>query len=126
ISREVDLIEEIVRLNGYDNIQGECLQGPMQPGTLDPYEHLRRKFGDFFATRGYHETINYSFVDPSFQQALLEHKEAMTILNPISSELAQMRVSLAPGLLASMIYNLHRQQTGMKLFEIGVAFMVSE
>ena len=74
-------------------------------------------------TRGYHETITYSFVDPKLQALFYPDSVTMDLLNPISSELSSMRVSLWPGLLASMIHNSHRQQTSIKLFESGVVFV---
>lgn len=119
---DVDLIEEIIRLYGYDNISGEKMIATVSAGTINPLELLSMKMANFFAARGYHETISYSFVDPELQTALYPDVPALTLLNPISSELSQMRVGMLPGLIASMIYNIHRQQTVIKFFEHGVVF----
>lgn len=80
------------------------------------------RIAQLFRARGYNETISYSFVDPELQQELYPGVETMQLLNPISSELSQMRVGMWPGLLASMIYNIHRQQTAIKFIENGVIF----
>ena len=119
---DVDLIEEIIRLYGYDKISGEKMIAAVSAGTINPLELLSMKIANFFAARGYHETISYSFVDPELQTALYPDVPALTLLNPISSELSQMRVGMLPGLIASMIYNTHRQQTVIKFFEHGVIF----
>ena len=123
IALDVDLIEEIVRLYGYDNIACEKMVVPVTSGSMNPLELLQAKLTQFFMTRGYHETITYSFVDPKLQALFYPDSVTMDLLNPISSELSSMRVSLWPGLLASMIHNSHRQQTSIKLFESGVVFV---
>ncbi len=122
IKLEVDLIEEIIRLYGYDKMSGERMVAMVQAGTINPCEELTTRIARLFTARGYHETISYSFVDPEIQQALYPNAQTMQLLNPISSELSQMRVGMWPGLLASMIYNTHRQQTAIKFFENGVIF----
>ncbi|MBA2656645.1 MAG: phenylalanine--tRNA ligase subunit beta [Tatlockia sp.] len=122
IRLEADLIEEILRLFGYDNISGEPMIAAVQAGKINPLESLTMQVADLFTARGYQETISYSFVDPELQQELYPDKESMQLLNPISSELSQMRVGMWPGLIASMIYNIHRQQTAVKFFETGVIF----
>ena len=124
IALDVDLVEEIIRLYGYDNIQSNPATTTLKLGEINPSEQLSTKLASFLTGRGYHETISYSFVDPAFQEAIFPGKETMQLLNPISSELSQMRVSLWSGLLASMIHNSHRQQTRIKLFELGVVFDV--
>jgi phenylalanyl-tRNA synthetase beta chain len=122
ITLEVDLVEEVVRLFGYDNLVAEPILTSMQAGTVNAYEQLSIQMSAHLKSRGYHETISYSFVDPQLQEALYPSVESLQIVNPISSELSHMRVSLWPGLLASMIYNIHRQQTAVKFFESGVVF----
>lgn len=119
---EADLVEEIIRLYGYDKIPGTRMISQVQAGGISSSEVMIGRIAPFFTVRGYQETINYSFVDPELQQVLYPDVEAMQLLNPISSELSQMRVGLWPGLLASLIYNSHRQQAAIKFFEAGVIF----
>ena len=122
ISLDVDLIEEIIRLYGYDKLPGDKMITTVQAGNINPLESLTMRLGQFFIARGYHETISYSFVDPEVQQELYPQLSVMQLLNPISSELSQMRVGMWAGLIAAMVYNTHRQQTALKLFESGVIF----
>ena len=125
IALDVDLVEEIARLYGYDNIVAAPVISSMQAGEVNPTEQMSSRISAFLSGRGYNETISYSFVDPQFQSAIYPDMHAMQLLNPISSELSQMRVGMWPGLLASMIYNVHRQQTAIKFFEAGVVFDVN-
>ncbi|HHF7349110.1 TPA: phenylalanine--tRNA ligase subunit beta [Legionella feeleii] len=122
ISLDVDLIEEIIRLHGYDKLPGAKMNTTVQAGNINPLELLATRCSQFFIARGYNETISYSFVDPELQQELYPQNLTMQLLNPISSELSQMRVGMWPGLIAAMVYNTHRQQTALKLFENGVVF----
>ncbi|MDP1603097.1 MAG: phenylalanine--tRNA ligase subunit beta [Legionella sp.] len=123
---DVDLIEEIIRLHGYDKIPGDKMITTVQAGVINPLESLSLRLNHFFTARGYHEAISYSFVDPELQDVLYPEAQALTLLNPISSELSRMRVGMWPGLLASMIYNVHRQQVAIKFFENGVIFELSD
>ncbi len=124
IQQEVDLVEEIVRLYGYDKLKAQAMNTVVQPGTSSDRERIATQLSHWFRGKGYHETISYSFVDPELQDALYPKKEFMQLLNPISSELSQMRIGMWPGLIASMIYNVHRQQNAIKFFEMGVVFDV--
>ena len=122
IALDVDLVEEIIRLYGYDNIVGTPVVTDMKASPINPLLRLSTTIGSFLSGRGYRETISYSFVDPEFQNALYPDAQTFNLLNPISSELSQMRAGLWPGLLASMVYNIHRQQTAIQFFESGVVF----
>ena len=124
ISLEVDLVEEIIRLHGYNHIPSTVLQVNMQAGQINAHDRLLNTIALFLSNKGYCETISYSFVDPELQQVLYPDKQTMQLLNPISPELSEMRVGLWSGLLASMLYNAHRQQSALKLFESGVVFDV--
>lgn len=119
---EEDLVEEVLRIYGYDNLKAQPAEVPMVAGTTSSTETMAARLAHWFSNRGYHETISYSFVDPELQDALYPERQTMNLLNPISSELSQMRVGLWSGLIASMVHNAHRQQHAMKLFENGVVF----
>jgi phenylalanyl-tRNA synthetase beta chain len=75
-----------------------------------------------FATRGYHEAINFAFVDPVLQKKLFPTLESPVLQNPIASDLAAMRVSLWPGLIKCAAENLRRQQDRVRLVELGACF----
>lgn len=124
IQQDVDLVEEIIRLYGYDNLKAQPMSVTVQAGQTSVNEHLATQLAGWFSSKGYNETISYSFVDPELQEAIYPQQDFMQLLNPISSELSQMRIGMWPGLIASMIYNIHRQQNAIKFFEIGVVFDV--
>jgi len=126
IALDVDLIEEIVRIHGYDSIPREKMIASLHGGEINSTEKSMLQLTPFFVAKGYREAISYSFVDPKLQQLLFPDISSLNLINPISSELSSMRVSLWPGLLASLIYNLNRQQTTIKLFETGVIFTQQE
>jgi phenylalanyl-tRNA synthetase beta chain len=123
IALEVDLIEEIVRVYGYDQAPSNRpltrLEMPSQPEGRVELERLR----ETLVQRGFQEAITYSFVDPDFQQRLDPEREPLALANPISADLAVMRTSLWPGLLKALIYNQKRQQTRVRLFEHGLNFI---
>ncbi len=126
IALEVDLIEEIARIHGYDRLPGNRpltrMEMPPQPeGRVAP-----ERFKETLAQRGFQEAITYSFVDPAFQQRLDPERQPLALANPISTDLAVMRTSLWPGLLKALIYNQKRQQTRIRLFEHGLNFIPSD
>jgi phenylalanyl-tRNA synthetase beta chain len=118
LSIEEDLVEEVARLYGFDNIpeQNEIAAQRMQPWTETRTRNERA--ADLLVDRGYQEAITYSFTEPQ-AQALLFPGPAFVLANPISAELAAMRVSLWPGLLQALGSNQRRQQLRARLFEIG-------
>jgi phenylalanyl-tRNA synthetase beta chain len=77
------------------------------------------------ADLGYREAITYTFVDPSLQRSMFPGTPALTLSNPISAELSEMRVSLWPGLVATCRENMRRQQSRVRLFELGNRFDVT-
>lgn len=122
INRDVDVIEEIIRLYGYQNIPDHFPTIPLQQRipseTLINKMHIRA----CLVTLGYQEAISYSFVDAKLQQLLDPAYSALSLVNPISPELAVMRTNLWPGLVQTILYNLNRQQSRLRLFEIGQRF----
>ncbi len=120
---EVDLIEELGRLYGYDKLPNTRPQGTVLTTniteTLTPVERLQNLMVD----RGYHEAVTYSFVEPKIQQLLAQDDSApIKLANPISSDLSVMRTSLWPGLVQAMVYNANRQHDRIRLFEVGRVF----
>lgn len=118
---EADLIEEIARVHGYQNIASRL--PPVSLAMRPPGEQTRvAALGRALAERGYQEAITYSFVDPALQALLFPDAEGLPLLNAISADMARMRVSLWPGLLTALRRNLNRQQPRARLFETGKVF----
>ncbi len=125
IAIEEDVIEELIRVEGYDKVPAAETMAAMRVGHCHPLEHKEAQVSQYLRGLGYTEVVNYSFVDPSLQKLLFPEQPEYNLLNPISPELSQMRMSLWPGLLASMLYNLNRQQETIALFECGRIFDLS-
>jgi phenylalanyl-tRNA synthetase beta chain len=119
IAREEDLIEEVARLHGYEHIPAltpVASQAMLAaPETQRHPDHLR----DVMVQQGYQEVITYSFVDAAWERDLYANQQAITLKNPIASNLSVMRSGLWGGLLDTLSYNLNRQQTRAQLFEVG-------
>lgn len=122
ISLEVDLIEEITRVYGFDKVKSIMPLVQVKSGNICINERLTESATIHFTGRGYREAISYSFVDSEVQELFYPNSNAKKLINPISPELAAMRVGMWPGLVASMIHNIYRQQNGIKLIESGVIF----
>ncbi len=126
IQIERDLIEEVARLAGYDELP-TTIAHAQQAILAQPTAALdEQRVLDLLAARGYHEGIHFAFVDPMLQAAIFPGVAAHTLANPISSDLAVMRLSLWPGLLKAAVENQRRQQSRVRLFEHGVVFPVGE
>ncbi len=119
---EVDLIEELARVYGYQRLPQE--QPILRPRLLAESEAVVdiERVKDLLSGRGYREAITYSFVDASVQNKIEPHVQPITLKNPISSDLAVMRTSLWCGLLQAALRNQNRQQTRVRLFEVGLVF----
>jgi phenylalanyl-tRNA synthetase beta chain len=122
ISREVDLIEEIARVWGYDEIPTKRTPAPLAMGER-PEERLPvRRLRSALVDRGYQEAISYSFVAPELQRLLDPDHKPLPLANPISADLSVMRTSLWPGLIKALLHNLNRQHDRVRLFEVGLRF----
>ncbi len=123
---EEDLIEEVARIYGYNNIPNQNLkiESVMKPKPEGITALHRIK--NLLVDRGYQEAVTYSFVDPKIQQILHPELSAISLPNPISSEMSAMRLSLWTGLLDAVLYNQNRQQSRMRLFETGLRFVPDE
>ncbi|MWN05282.1 phenylalanine--tRNA ligase subunit beta [Gilliamella sp. Pas-s95] len=123
---EEDLVEEVVRIYGYNNIPNANLkiESVMKP---KPESQISlRRIKDLLVDKGYQEAVTYSFVDPKIQQILHPEQAEIKLPNPISSEMSVMRLSLWSGLLDAVLYNQNRQQTRIRLFETGLRFIPDE
>jgi phenylalanyl-tRNA synthetase beta chain len=123
---EADLIEEVARLRGFDSIAEIHAIALQIPGEATEKRVADDRLLTAMADRGYREIISYAFVDPNLQQQLFPDTVSLQLANPISADLAEMRVSLWPGLIHACRENLRRQQNRVRLFEIGVKFCVTK
>ena len=126
IAIEVDLIEEVARVFGYDRMPESRGPGGAELGAA-PEGHLPwARLSDTLLGRGYQEVVTYSFVDPEIQGTLCPGQESLPLANPISSELSRMRVSLWPGLIGVLRRNLSRRQPRVRVFESGLRFILQD
>ena len=119
---EQDLIEEIARIYGYNNLPAAT---PSLALPIEPNQETRAPLAPFreqLVSHGYREVITYSFVDPDLQAMLDAGQIAIAVNNPIASDMAVMRTNLWCGLLRTAMYNINRQQTRVRLFESGQYF----
>ncbi|MCX4186495.1 phenylalanine--tRNA ligase subunit beta [Methylophaga sp. OBS4] len=120
---EVDLIEELGRLYGYDKLPQTRPQGTVLTSQISEHTTDTERLQTLLVDRGYFEAITYSFVDPKPQQLLAENDLApIKLANPISADLSVMRTSLWPGLVQALVYNANRQHERVRLFEVGRVF----
>ena len=126
IGIEADLIEEIGRIHGYDNLPQSELLMRSQLGQAPEARVELDRCKDLLVDRDYQEAITYSFVDRDLQQAIAPEDECIALQNPISSELAVMRSTLWCGLLQAALRNSNRQQNRIRLFESGLRFLRRE
>lgn len=126
ITGEVDLIEEIARVHGYDAIpvvapRGQASMLPAEEGKRSPLD-LKK----LMVARGYQEIITYSFISDELDQDFRATGVALPLLNPIASQMGVMRGSLMGGLMQALKHNLNHGQERLRLFEIGRAFLSAE
>ena len=123
VSIEQDLIEEIARIYGYNNLPtslpAQALTMASVPETATPLMRLKH----YLVDQDIQEAITYSFVDPATQAILGDGIEGVRIANPIASNLAEMRRSLLPGLVEAVRHNVNRQASRVRLFETGQCFV---
>ncbi len=131
IEREADLVEEVARLYGYDNIPVSLPKVELSYPEQDSQRQRRLALARRFAGSGFTEAINYSFIAEKHADMLTlgaddPRRNVVRLLNPISEDQGVMRTTLLPGLLENLRRNLNFQQTSAKLFEIGKVFMPRE
>lgn len=119
---EEDLIEEVARVHGYNNLPVRRPAARLALQSADEAKLTQSRLRLQMVARGFQEAITYSFVAPELQAAILPDAVSPVLANPISADLSVMRASLLPGLVRAMEYNLNRQQTRVRLFETGLVF----
>lgn len=123
ISIEVDLLEEIGRLYGYDKLPVRYPAARLAPQAKPEAQAQLPVLRRLLVARGYQEAITYSFIEPKVFAAFHPDLKPLALANPISAELSVMRASLLPGLLKALQHNLYRQQERVRLFESGLRFV---
>ncbi|PKG99394.1 phenylalanine--tRNA ligase subunit beta [Paraglaciecola sp. MB-3u-78] len=123
ISIEEDLIEEVARVYGYNQIPDIAPVASLKMSQHQEQKIQLNQLKNTLVESDYQEAITYSFVDPKIQSLLFPDMEGLQLPHPISSEMSTMRVSLWTGLLQSVSYNQKRQQGRVRLFESGLRFI---
>ena len=119
---EEDLIEEVARVYGYNNIPNQAPVASLQMRESSEANIATSRFKDMLIDLGFQEAITYSFVDPKKQSMMFPDIDGLVLPHPISADMSVMRVSLLPGLLSALSYNQKRQQSNIRLFETGLRF----
>lgn len=121
---EVDFIEEVARIYGYDHIPVSL---PKTVVTMLPEPELAiaspSRLRNILAMRDYQEVINYAFVDPQWELDFSKACIPIALKNPIASQMSVMRTTLVGGLVANLQFNISRKQSRVRLFEIGCCFL---
>lgn len=123
---EADLIEEIGRIHGYDQLPSEMPKISMEVRLPTELQVSKTRGRELLVDRGYQEAITYSFVDERLQSLIIPEINPIKLANPISADMSVMRTSLWPGLLQALSHNQKRQQARIRLFEFGVKFSRQE
>ncbi|QJC37643.1 phenylalanine--tRNA ligase subunit beta [Enterobacteriaceae endosymbiont of Donacia bicoloricornis] len=128
INIEEDLIEEIIRVYGYNKIPNKIKIYLIKKNILKNESKLKqtkinlKKIKNILIYKGYYEVINYSFINPVIQSILYPKTKQIKIINPLTTETSVMRNSLSYGLINNIIYNQNRQQKNLRFFEYGLCF----
>ncbi len=122
----VDLVEEVARLYGYDNIPMITSNWNSEITSANEATLNINQLREVLIENGFNEAITYSFIDEKTESNLATGFTPVALLNPISADLSQMRTTLVGGLLNTCLYNLRRQQNDLKFFETGLVFQATE
>lgn len=120
---EADLIEELARIHGYNNLPVSTTLVPSGLRSRPEAQVALRTFKHHLVSLGYQEVVTYSFVDPELEEALGNGQEPARLANPISRDMAVMRTNLWSGLINTLKHNQNRQHTRLRLFETGLTFV---
>ncbi|WP_415911936.1 phenylalanine--tRNA ligase subunit beta [Neptuniibacter sp. QD37_11] len=123
IAIEVDLIEELARVYGYNNLPVRTPTASMPIKANDETKVTIQNVRRALIARGYQEAITYSFIEAGLQKQFDDQFEGIALANPISAEMAVMRTTIWPGLVKALQYNQNRQQARVRLFESGQRFL---
>lgn len=127
VTREADIVEEILRIYGFDNVE---LSAHLRSDFLSDFpvkeeESLRVRVSEALAARGFNEIQSLSIVSPKENEWAGNPETAVKLMNPLSEELSEMRQSLLFSALNTAVYNINRRNRDLKLFEFGRAYYQS-
>ena len=128
LEREIDLIEEVARLNGFEKIPITLPQGPPSSEERSREYLLERRAMEIFLHHGYHEVVTYSFTSPHSGDLINlspddPRRQQVKILNPLTEDFSVLRTTLIPGLMETASYNLSWKNSNLKLFELKKVFL---
>ena len=122
VAREVDLIEEIARHNGFDRIPGRFPALLQPPAAADPRITRTRQLRSIMTGAGFFEANTFGFIARAAGAPFADERDLVAIANPLSENFGVLRPSVLPGLVGAVAYNRHREQRDIRLFEIGARF----
>ena len=122
IEIEEDLIEEIARIRGYENIPAAAPLGHATMLRAPEATRTRAALRARVAERDYTEVVTYSFIDAKWETELAGNPHPVALANPIASQMSVMRSSLIPGLIDAVAFNVRHKQSRVRVFEIGRCF----
>ncbi len=127
LEREIDLVEEIGRIYGYNRIQSTLPESSGKQGGLSLSQKIEKRIKNSLISSGFWETINYSFVTPNFYDKIRLNKEHplatyISLKNPLSEDQSVLRTTLIPGLLDVVKRNVNRNIYNVQVFEMGRVF----
>lgn len=123
LNLEVDLIEELARLHGYEHIPHAAPASPQHMLPAGEGERALDEVKNHIVALGYQEIITYSFISSEQHDDFNEGSQAIALANPIASQMSVMRASLLPGLVQTLRHNLNHGQERLRLFEVGRCFL---
>jgi phenylalanyl-tRNA synthetase beta chain len=124
ISIQEDLLEEVARLYGYDNLPLTLPKGESTPGGLNEYQLKRRRVRRYLEGAGLLQAVTYSLTnDEKATKYALDMKEPVRLLMPMSEERSNLRLSITPQLLDVIAYNKARQNDSLAFYEVGSVFL---
>lgn len=124
ITIEEDLIEEVGRLYGYDNLLSTLPIGSATPGHLSPYQNKRRMVRGYLEGAGLYQAVTYSLTNEAkAAQYALENREPVKLAMPMSEDRSILRLSIIPQLLEVLKYNAARQHDSLGVYETGAVFL---
>lgn len=126
MTQEVDLIEELARVHGYNRLPVSQIQAELRISPDREASTSIRILRQGLVARGFQEAITFSFIAPEQHALFAPEVSPVKVQNPISSELSEMRSSLLPGLASALAYNVKRQNGRLRIFETGARFIEGE